>query len=249
MKPDARVCLLDWDTNFFGIRIARINDDHLDSDSMKSALTWCLDNQIECVYLLTNPAESATIKLIEGSGFHLVDIRVTLDRQIQATSLPWRPEASFIRMATIDDIPALRQIAAVNHHDTRFYQDKGFPRERCDELYATWIEKSCTDFADAVLVAELDEIPVGYLTCHLHDNKVGQIGLVGVSNNCQGRGIGQQLLDESLRWFASAGINRIEVVTQGNNITAQRLYQKKGFMTKSMQVWFHKWFSSMNAVS
>lgn len=244
MKPDSLVRLLTWDSDFFGMRIASIEGNRLDRKEEIAINGWCSKNHIDCLYFLADPADTATIRVAEESGFHLVDIRVTLDLKISALPAVWRPEAPTVRLAEAADIPALRPIAAVNHRDSRFYHDNNFPRERCDELYATWIEKSCTGFAEAVLVTAPENTAVGYLSCHLKDTGIGQIGLVGVSSAFHGVGLGRQLLDESLRWFAAAGVNQVEVVTQGRNIVAQRLYQKRGFMTKSVQLWYHKWFSS-----
>jgi dTDP-4-amino-4,6-dideoxy-D-galactose acyltransferase len=93
-----------------------------------------------------------------------------------------------------------------------------------------------------VLVAELDKQPVGYISCHLLDQAKGQIGLCGVSKESQGKGIGLLLVSASLRWFVDHGVQRATVVTQGRNCKAQRLYQRCGFLTQSVQLWFHKWF-------
>jgi hypothetical protein len=46
----------------------------------------------------------------------------------------------------------------------------------------------------------------------------------------------------ALRWFTENRLNRVEVVTQARNFTAQRLYQRSGFVTANVQLWFHKWF-------
>lgn len=241
MSYEHLVRMLAWDSDFFGIRIAQITGNRLSREEESAIRRWCLDNQVDCLYFLADPSDTMSLRVAEESGYHLVDIRVTLDRKASSTPSVWHPEAPAIRLADATDIPALRPIAAVNHRDSRFYHDGGFPQERCDELYATWIENSCTGFAEAVLVSVAEGTAVGYLSCHLRDNGIGQIGLVGVSRSFQGKGFGQKLLDESLRWFASAGVGLVEVVTQGRNIAAQRLYQRRGFMTKSVQLWYHQW--------
>lgn len=242
MNPDALVHFLPWDSDFFGKRIASIDSNHLCKEDVSSIENWCRDNRIDCLYFLANPSDMTTIRVAEDSGFRLVDIRITLDRKICAIPSPWQPETPSIRLAHAADIPLLRPIAAVNHTDSRFYQDGGFPLERCHELYAVWIQKSCRGYSDAVLVATQDDNAVGYLSCHLRGGEKGQIGLLGVSSACQGKGLGRQLLAESLRWFAAAGVAQVEVVTQGRNLAAQRLYLKSGFLPSSLQLWYHKWF-------
>jgi ribosomal protein S18 acetylase RimI-like enzyme len=153
-------------------------------------------------------------------------------------------ESIHIRQTNPDDLPALQDMARKGFRDTRFYYDPCFPVERCDALYETWITRSCSeDFADVVIVADLDSRPVGYITCRLSDDKMrGQIGLVGVAASAQGRGVGRQLVRESLNWFAQRGVEVVDVVTQGRNVPAQRLYQSAGFVTHTVQLWYHKWF-------
>jgi hypothetical protein len=46
----------------------------------------------------------------------------------------------------------------------------------------------------------------------------------------------------ALDWFEMQGAKETTVVTQGRNVAAQRLYQQCGFITKTVQFWFHKWY-------
>ena len=71
----------------------------------------------------------------------------------------------------------------------------------------------------------------------------GQIGLVGVHPDARGNGVGAALVNAGLRWFGSVGARDVAVVTQGQNVTAQRLYQRCGFATSRIELWYHKWFS------
>ena len=106
----------------------------------------------------------------------------------------------------------------------------------------TWIERSCTGYADAVLVAERDGRPAGYITCDL-SHSYGQIGLLGVGEAWQGQHIGPALINGALHWFGERGIEWVQVVTQGRNIRAQRAYQRCGFVSAQMQLWYHRWFT------
>ena len=234
---------LDWDSDFFGRRIARVATNSLTADTVRSILEWCRAGQIDCLYFLCSADDANTVRLAEDSGFRFVDIRMTLERQVDGER-PVRGAAGegIIRACATGDIPALRAIAGVTHRDSRFYYDPNFPRELCDALYATWIEKSCRGYADSVLVVELDGQAVGYVSCHLHPGSRGQIGLIGVGAGSQGKGMGGILVNASLDWCASREMTRMTVVTQGRNVKALRLYQKCGFLVQSVQLWYHKWF-------
>jgi dTDP-4-amino-4,6-dideoxy-D-galactose acyltransferase len=50
------------------------------------------------------------------------------------------------------------------------------------------------------------------------------------------------LVDQALAWFAQQKVTRVQVVTQGRNILAQRMYQRSGFVTHTVKLWYHRWF-------
>lgn len=229
---------LKWDTEFFGQRIARVIPTLLTPAAVEQILAWCEAQQIECLYLLAEPDDQETVYLAEDHGFRFVDIRVVLECTLKGVS----PAASFhIRDCTEADLPTLRAIAAASYQDSRFYYDPHFPTAKCDALYETWIERSCAGYAEAVLVAEVEDQPAGFISCHLEPD-FGKIGLVGVSEMMQGKGIGRDLMTAALSWFVSQGKSRVTVATQGRNIGAQQFYQKSGFITRSVQLWYHRWF-------
>jgi len=238
-----RICeYLEWDSSFFGRRIARLTVGRLDTRALKQLLEWCKSHAIECLYFLADADDAGTARLAEKHEFHFVDIRITLERaldDIHATGGEVLPRG--VRLCKAQDLPALRSIAKVSHRDSRFYNDFHFPTSVCDALYETWIEKSCNGYATAVIVAELESQPVGYVSCHLLQDK-GQIGLFGIAPEARGQGLGKKLLEGSLRWFAENGVKNLTVITQGRNCTAQRLYQRGGFLTRSVQLWYHRWF-------
>lgn len=234
---------LPWDSAFFGRQIARVVGSRLDRDSAERVADWCRVHSIECLYFLADLDDVGTVRAAEDHGFRLVDVRVSLARSLdrppeEASSAP----GGVIRRAGSADVAELRRIARTSHTDSRFYADDRFTRERCDELYATWIERSCGGYADHVLVAELDGCPVGYLSCHLVDGTIGTIGLFGIAAEAQGRGLGSGLLTRALCWFVEQGARRATVVTQGRNVAGQRVYQRCGFVTESMGLWYHRWF-------
>ena len=237
--------LLEWDSGFFGFRIARLSGERLDPARTAAADLWCRQNGVRCLYFLSSADHPETVSCAEGSGFRLVDARLTLARRRGAspnghgTPLP----GVRLRAARAEDLPALRVLAGRSHTDSRFYFDSNFPRQLCDRFYETWIDASCNGFADAVWVAEMESGAVGYITCHKEpDRPAGRIGLLGVSEEARGKSLGQALVQKAFEWLISQGAEEVTVVTQGRNVAAQRLYQRCGFLTQSLQLWYHKWY-------
>jgi len=223
--------ILPWDSEFFGFRIGRLRAESLTPALASDAKQWCRANDVSCLYFL---GEGEPTDGPEGfhvaEGFHVVDERVTF--RWDAQLVEEKPEA--VRTFQPDDLEHLEAIARCSHRDTRFYHDPEFSRERCDDLYATWIRRSCEGWADAVFVAIDQGRPAGYLTC-----TGNSIGLVAVAEAARGRGLGKQLVNAAQRHLYASGAAYAEVVTQGRNQAARKLYSGRGFQVVNTKYWYH----------
>ncbi len=241
-----RCSLLEWDSELFGRRIARFEGACYTRADADATRRFCAEHGIDCVYLLLDAADAASIAAAQACGADFVDVRMTLEGALEIVTepepQPRGPEvACEIRLATERDLPALRRLAATGHRRTRFYADSRFAADRVDRLYQTWIEKSCGGYADAVFVIDVARAAAGYVTCHLDDGVTGRIGLIAVRQDLRGQGVGAQLLRAARGRFLGAGCRSWTVATQGSNVAALRLYQTYGFHVAAVQVWFHLW--------
>lgn len=245
--PMREATFLAFDSEHFGVPIARLDGEHHDRAGLEPALAACTARRIACAYCLVPAAELEAIRAVEDAGFRLVDQRLTLARPLESA----HQVVPSIRGATAEDVPALEALAAVSHTDSRFFADPHFARDRCAELYRRWIARSCTEgYADVVLTEGAVGEPAGYITCHRDAaSRTGRIGLVAVGEKHQGRGVGRRLIAGALRWFLDAAVVEVDVATQARNIRAQRLYQSSGFKSQSSSLWFHKWFTDPPAHS
>jgi dTDP-4-amino-4,6-dideoxy-D-galactose acyltransferase len=239
LEQDTLCKFLEWDSEFFGARIARIDSNHLTVESLDRIFQWRRENNIDCLYFLCASDDDKSIIVAENAGFHLVDVRLELS--CRASNQP-NSQKIPVRLFLESDLPELQQIAADAYIDSRFYYDRNFAREKVSALYREWITKSCRGHADAVLIAQHQESVGGFITCHVEPPYFGQIGLVGVSSNARGHHIGGALVKSALKYFNERGVTEVIVVTQGRNIAAQRLYQANNFRTYSVNLWYHKWF-------
>lgn len=240
---DNQICrFLPWDSNFFRYRIARVNPTRLSDENIDMILQWCQKNQIECLYFLADSDHPKTVQLAENHGFRFVDIRTTLHMTIKELSSV-RTKTAIIRNYYPPDLPELIDIARISFTQSRFYADPRFSLEASDLLYETWVENEVSANPDGIFVAERDGQIAGFITCQISiERDMGIIGLIGVSASSRRMGIGQSLIDQTVRWVHEHGAKQIIVVTQGGNIPALRLYEQAGFLTQQLQLWYHKWF-------
>ena len=219
--------LLPWDSQFFGIQVARVIGNRLTPEGCDQIDAFCRREQVDCLYFLGRSDDAALTCLAAARGFDLVDVRVVLNRQLKnSPPLESSPYKRFLtRPARPSDLPRLQAIAQVSHRESRFYFDSHFSRERCDALYRQWITRDWETPGNAILVADREGLPIGYATCTVPSHRVGRIGLVAVDPAARGAGVGQALVEEAISLFARQDLGEVRVVTQGRNIAAQRLYQ------------------------
>jgi dTDP-4-amino-4,6-dideoxy-D-galactose acyltransferase len=253
-----------WDSDFFGTRIARVTAPRVTGAGLSHIVRDATAASIQCLYLLSDADDDETVRAAEGSGFSLVDVRLTLECAIRGRSgpdIPGTPKGapyavidegapsaatdadglSVVRAARVDDLPALMALARVSHRNTRFHRDRHFDPARSDELYAVWIERSVRgELADVVWVVDVDSGARGYLTMS-RDAASATIGLVAVDEAYRGRGYGDQLLRTALQWAADQNLPRVSVVTQGHSAAAVRFYERAGFITRRVEFWYHGW--------
>ena len=237
---------LAWDSEFFGIEIGCLRTPRLSGEILQFADRWCAANAIDCLYFLGEADDALSIRCAENSGFDLVDVRMTFATPISPDERMVRmPDGVSIRPVLATDLVPLKAIARNSYRDSRFYVDGRFPVEKCDLLYETWLEQNCAGLSGAVLVAECEGRPAGYVACDAADAVTGRISLI--ASSVPGAGLGTALVNSACGWFRQQGFDRAHVVTQGRNVAARELYQRCGFVTESVQLWFHRWFDGGRA--
>ncbi|MBP6456665.1 MAG: GNAT family N-acetyltransferase, partial [Chitinophagaceae bacterium] len=104
-----------------------------------------------------------------------------------------------------------------------------------------WIDNSISNiFADDLLVyLDQNEI-IGFIT-YKTQNNTATIGLVAVSQNCQGKGIGSQLLKAVEHKLNNNSIKTLLIPTQQINEIACNFYKKQGYRIEETLFIKHYW--------
>jgi GNAT superfamily N-acetyltransferase len=231
----------EWDSEFFGVSIAQVSGRRATQDALARTVNDARKASVDCLYFLVDADDLATIRAAEANAFALMDVRLTLECAIEGRVNDSGSDDEMIRPARAGDLPRLTAIARLSHRNTRFHVDPHFDSIRSDDLYAVWIERSVKgELADAVWVADVDNLPRGYLTATRGVN-AASIGLVAVDAEYRGRGYGERLLRAVQRWSRAEGASRLTVVTQGRSAAAVRFYERAGFSTSAVEFWYHRW--------
>jgi len=86
---------------------------------------------------------------------------------------------------------------------------------------------------EAAWIAEVDGAPAGCVFCVRADETTAQLRLLLVEPWARGLGIGGRLVDEVLRFAASAGYTQVMLWTNDILADARHVYQRAGFTLDS----------------
>lgn len=234
---------LEWDSAHFGYNIATVVANRLEGPLIDAVLRWCKVRAVRCLYFAGDPTCVHSLSLAHATGFKFVDFRLEFERDLPSSQYQLAPSPG-IRTLGPGDIPAMEDLAARAHSDTRFFKDSQFNKTQAAELYKLWFHRAAREHRVWVAADPNDaQLPRGYVTLQgdVLDDSLS-IGLLAIDESSRGQGIGRALIFRALFEAEALGAKRVRVVTQGSNVPAQRLYQATGFRTASARAWFHRWF-------
>lgn len=235
--------LLSWDSEHWGFPVARINDKRLTEDVAREAIRWCQERKVKCLYFAADGTCAKTLQLTWTNGFRFVDMRADMEKSL-CKSIPNQADLIRCREAVEDDLPTMEQLARTAHQDTRFFKDTNFDRTKAADLYSLWIARDFREYkVFAAVSTDNPNKALGYISVSAAGGEVGRIGLVAVSPEARGCGLGHLLVEHASEWCRSRGADTVKVATQGTNIPALRLYEKCGFKVADVKVWFHLWLN------
>lgn len=229
---DIRV--LQWDSDFFGLRIGRVDlwtkADALELQSHHEELKM----QFDLLYIFDANAVG-----FKADGATLVDEKILYSKPCE--SRKQYPEISFFHAAKPSE--DLYRLALISGGYSRFKLDERLPKGSYERLYNRWIENACPQEGtnkQILLYKNENDVVCGMITIDYQD-ELGHIGLVAVDTAIQHQGIGGKIMSTLDGYLFDHGIKKLEVPTQKANIDACRWYEKNGFAIQSIIPIYHWW--------
>lgn len=237
---------LAWDSEHFGLPVARLTDPDPEPAALREALETARIRGFRLVYWPAGAGRVASEDVLREFNGLLVDRKGTF----AVDPIPAPPDRETMGPIPIVEWPrqppseSLLRLGVSAGLYSRFRVDPRIPAGAFDSLYRMWVTRSALgELADALLFAAAPEPeipPLGMVTIAL-DGPVGQIGLIAVRDEARGRGIGSMLMAAAHRWMLEHGARRATVVTQLDNEAAWRLYERSGYRLADLRNFYHFW--------
>lgn len=207
---------LDWDSGFFNLNVGEIN-----FKDCKETLNY---SDFDLLYVVSTDDFDL---ILDGFSNSFSEEKIKFHKELKESQQ--LSENVFSYKETTYNIKDLHELAYESGNHSRFLLDKNFGSEKFRELYRLWIDNSISgQFADDVLLYKEQGKTIGLLTYKIKEEKAF-VGLIAVSSNHQGKGIGRILLKHLETVLHTKGIESLNIPTQRQNEQACHFYAKQGY--------------------
>lgn len=205
-----------WDSDFFNLKIGEVN--------LSDGEDYSNFTDYDLLYVVSD--EDFELE-IDGFSNSFSEQKVKFHKKLN--EIFQTNKNVFSHSETEYNIQEIYQLAFESGKQSRFLLDKNFGIQKFKELYCLWIDNSISKtFADDVLLYKSNEEVVGLLTYKITDDKA-TVGLIAVSNEQQGKGIGGILLEHLETVLYQKKITSLIIPTQFENKQACNFYHKQGY--------------------
>ena len=233
---------LDWDSAFFGMTIAEILPNRLATRELEQVIAHMKNAGVKLAYWASDPDDEESQRAARACHGFLADKKTTFVMEFGPGNPPAGSSGWLVEEYT-DAVPnsELESLAVEAGIYSRFRVDPRIPEGKFVELYKLWILNSTNRrMADAVLVVRRGGRIVGMVTVK-DENGAGDIGLIAADAGMRGNKLGFTLVRAAQEWAHKKGLKRAQVVTQGENIAACKLYEKCGYRAAKTENFYHFW--------
>ncbi|EKD26076.1 MAG: hypothetical protein ACD_79C01379G0004 [uncultured bacterium] len=235
--------ILDWDTDFFGFKVAQITTSRQSPDELQINLNTLKSLGVKLVYFFSENILDKEYKfLLSDFNGNLVDRKVTffIDLiKINSKNIPKSKEVnSYNKNMSMED---LENLAVESGRYSRFAIDPKISENKYLELYKIWIRKSVKkEIANELFVINKENKIYGMITLIVEKNE-GKIGLLSVDSNSRNIGDGRKLINAVHLWLLNNECKSCYVVTQMDNVVACNFYKNCGYSVHKLEYCYHFW--------
>ncbi len=230
---------LPWDTNYFNINIVKYYSKIMGSEQL-SYIHYCLKNNgIRLAYI---ELENKLVDMHKNINIKLVDKKTTFRINLSKKLFDEYTPSAFVEpFKDSMSIVKLENLAIQSGKYSRFSVDEKISKEQFEGLYKLWIRKSLNSkISNNVFVIKEKNNIAGMIALG-ENNGGGKIELIAVDSPFRGKKYSVDLVRSANRWFLLNEYKTSQVITQGANIAACKLYTKCGYKIEKVTYYYHLW--------
>jgi len=222
---------LDWDSNFFDLKIGEF----INIDNEKIVIQ---DDSFDLVYIKSNfdcPLANINYNISNQ------EVKITFAKKLRESNNV--SNSCIFNLEDVKDfkIDDLYNLAFLSGTYSRFFKDSNISVEKFKDLYRKWVDNAVNKtFDDYFIVFKLQQRIVGMLTMKIYEG-YAQVGLLAVSEDFKGKGIGSHLLMHAENYCFHQHIFEIRIPTQKENVAACNFYENKKYKIIDEKIIKHAW--------
>ncbi len=239
---------LQWDSDFFGFEIFRINIKE-EVNNIQGITDTIKATKADLIYIMHDGCDD-TVSSNELLSQAPIDIKITYSINLDnfRFSRSKHIDESIQLFSPKDSIGQLYDLAYQSGHKSRFKVDNHFNKDDFERLYRIWVDNSISQkIADYVFVSKKDGDINGFVTLKII-NKEANIGLIAVDSKSQGFGVGRKLINKVIDTLLLHSVTKLYVATQKSNEGACKFYSHLGFEIDSITSIYHIWRRDTKAI-
>lgn len=198
--------LMNWDTDFFGIKMARIEHFFfLRKEGIKKQydelMQWMAGKQVKHISARLDLKNKTALEFLSGEGFELLTGKLMLRADIRNNNIPVLQMGDWditknLAEHSINDVAV---IAENNFTENRFLKDSFLPAHKSAELYKQWLMNTISKKNDELyLIAGAEDVAGFSIVSKDFGFPVSGfalINLIAVKNEYKGQGLARNLLN------------------------------------------------------
>lgn len=221
-----------WDTENFGIKVGNLSfEGEITAEKLCKIREIAQKDDYDLLYIKGGKIPAGFL----DNNLLLADQKVVYSKCIMEQSEAC-DAVSVLHHPLSEDLLSL---AYESGKYSRYRLDSQLPLHIFPTLYRLWMSRSLSgEIADNVLAIQDGKKNIAMLTYKYSDG-VYDIGLVAVSPDYAGKGVGSKLMKSFFAMLEPG--SEVNVATQKQNSVACHYYEKNGFTVKSITNIYHLW--------
>jgi hypothetical protein len=231
---------LPWDTEFFGIPIARVDLTGADAERLRAIDAAARAAGIACLYGTLDTADEAAAYLVQTYGHRLVEVPLTFDRP--AMPFTPKPSSSTVRPGTLDDLPALEPAIETLAPWSRFAADPRFGPDAARRMHHAWIERAARETEERALYVAYDDTGITGVATFVR-SPVPRTDIKGVTKPSSGAA--DALMAAFFEWAGDGPTQAGPIAAR--NMAPIRYVERCGYRVHRTRYLFHRWLDETEA--